>query len=76
MSVESRQREFEGIGMIALVGALLLPGVYWIVRGKSTAAIVGRSVVVGTVVVAAAVFEGTVDSTAEKLVGSLQGSTV
>ena len=74
MTTLSREQEFEGIGMAALVGALLLPGIFWIIRGKSAAAIVGRTTAVAAVITAAVLFEGAVDTTAEAVAGAVLGS--
>jgi hypothetical protein len=75
MTTMSREQEFEGVGMAALVGALLLPGVFWIARGKSAAAIAGRTILVAGVIAAAVTFEGLVDDAAEAVAGAVSGSS-
>jgi hypothetical protein len=64
---EMNLSEMEGLGMVALIGALLVPGAIWIAKGKSTASMVGRTVLIGGLIAAAVTMELAIDETTEEL---------
>ena len=57
----------EEIGMVALIGLLLLPGVMWIAKGKTTASKIGRTTLVGCLVAAAVRVEASMDQSANEI---------
>ena len=59
--------EYEQIGMIALVGLVLLPGVLWISKAKGTGGVILRSAVVSTLLLGAVAAEASMDRTAEAI---------
>lgn len=60
--------EFEEMGMVALMGVLLVPGLIWIAKGKSTASMVRRTVIVGGAIAGAVVLEAALDRSVDGLV--------
>ena len=59
--------EFEKLGMVAMIAALLIPGMMWVSKGKSTAAMLGRAALVGGLIVGAVRVEAGMDETAAEL---------
>ena len=59
--------ELEEMSMVALMAALLLPGVVWLSKAKTGPAMLERAVVVGVLLVGAAVLEGKLDQTANQV---------
>jgi hypothetical protein len=59
--------ELEEMGMVALIGVLLVPGLIWIAKGKSTASMIGRTAVVGGLIAAAVTIEAAMDKSVEEL---------
>ncbi len=57
--------ELEELGMVALIGVLLVPGVLWIAKGKSSASMFARMAAVGGLIAAAVTLEATLDRTAD-----------
>ena len=60
------------LGMVALIGVLLTPGVMWLATGKTATSKIVRTLVVGSVVAAAVALERTLDRTAESA-GLIEG---
>ena len=59
--------ELEEMGMVALIGVLLVPGVIWIAKGKSSAGMFGRMAVVGGLIAAAVTAEAAMDKSVDEL---------
>lgn len=59
--------EMEVIGMVALIGLLLVPGVVWIAKGKSPASMIGRTALVGALIAAAVTLEASMDQSADSI---------
>ncbi len=59
--------EMEEMGMVALIGVLLLPGVIWIAKGKTMPSMLGRMAVVGGVIAAAVTLEASMDKTVDEI---------
>ena len=57
----------EEIGMVALIGLLLLPGVMWIAKGKTAASKIGRTALVGCLVAVAVKVEASMDDAAKEI---------
>jgi hypothetical protein len=56
--------EYETIGMIALIGLVVLPGVLWISKAKGAGGVILRSAVVGTLLLGAVTVEASMDQAA------------
>lgn len=59
--------EFEKLGMVAMIAALLIPGMMWVAKGKSTPAMLGRAVLLGGLIVTAVRVEGSMDDSVAEL---------
>ena len=75
MAQDGSALEFEDLGMVVLIGALLIPGVLWITQGPSTGAVVRRSMVVAGIIAAAVAVERAIDQAAGSLVDTVEGNT-
>lgn len=64
--------EVEELGMVALIGVILTPGVMWLAMGKTATSKIVRALVVGSVVAAAVAMERALDTTAEST-GLIEG---
>ena len=60
--------EFEKLGMVAMIAALLIPGMLWVTRGKSTPAMLGRAALVSGFILGAVRVEAEMDESAAELV--------
>ena len=45
--------EFEKLGMVAMIAALLIPGMVWVMKAKSTPAMLGRATLVSGLILGA-----------------------
>ncbi len=63
--------ELEEMGMVALIGVLLVPGMMWIANGKSTGGVARRTAVVAGLVAAALALEATLDRSANAVADEL-----
>ena len=61
--------ELEEFGVVALIGVLLVPGVLWIAKGRSTASIFGRMAAVGGLIAAAVAIEASIDKSVNEVAG-------
>ena len=59
--------EFEKLGMVAMVAALLIPGMIWVSKAKSTWAMLGRTALVCGLTVGAVRVEAGLDRSAAEL---------
>ena len=58
--------ELEEMGLVALIGVLLVPGVVWIAKGRSTSSMIGRIALVGALITAAVAMEAAMDQSADE----------
>lgn len=58
--------EFEELGMVALIGLVLFPGVIWISKGKGKRSTIFRAAAVGALLLGAVKVEAAMDETAEE----------
>lgn len=56
--------DFEELGMVALIGLVLLPGILWISRGKGTRSTIFRAATVGALLLGAVTVEASMDQAA------------
>ena len=63
--------EAEEMGMVALIGLVLLPGVMWVGSAKGGGQVVLRSLVVGALLAGAVVLEASLDKTADSAVSKV-----
>ncbi len=59
--------EFEKLGMVAMIAALLLPGMVWVMKAKSTPAMLGRAALVSGLILGAVRVEAQMDESASEL---------
>ena len=59
--------EFEKLGMVAMIAALLIPGMMWVSKGKSAAAMLGRAALVSGLILGAARVETEMDESVAEL---------
>ena len=59
--------EFEKLGMVAMITAMLIPGMMWVAKAKSTPAMLGRTALVVTLIVGAVRVESSIDESAAEL---------
>ena len=65
---EGLEIEVEELGVVALIGILLVPGLIWIAKASSTASIVRRTALVGGIIAAAVTIESAMDQSVDNLV--------
>ncbi len=65
---EGISTEFEKLGMVAMIAALLIPGMVWVMKAKSTPAMLGRAALVSGLVLGAVRVEAEMDESAAQLV--------
>ena len=61
--------ELEEIGVVALIGIVLVPGVLWIAKGRSSMSMFGRMAVVGGLIAAAVAIEASMDKSVNEVAG-------
>ena len=66
--------EAEELGMVALIGVVLFPGVMWIANGKTITSKIIRTSVVGALVAGAVALEASIDKTVDSATGLLEGN--
>lgn len=59
--------EFEKVGMVAMIAALLIPGMVWVMKAKSTPAMLGRAALVSGFILGAVRVEASMDESAAGL---------
>ncbi len=59
--------EFEKLGMVAMIAALLIPGMVWVMKAKSTPAMLGRATLVSGLILGAVRIEAGMDASAAEL---------
>ncbi len=59
--------EFEKLGMVAMIAALLIPGIVWVMKAKSTPAMLGRATLVSGLILGAVRVEAGMDASAAEL---------
>ena len=64
---EGLNAEFEKLGMVAMIAALLIPGMVWVMKAKSTPAMLGRATLLSGLILGAVRVEGSMDQSAEEL---------
>ncbi len=65
---EGINAEFEKLGMVAMIAALLIPGMVWVMKAKSTPAMLGRATLLSGVILATVKVEGSMDQSAAELI--------
>ena len=65
--------EVEELGMVALIGLLLIPGLLWISKARSTASMIGRTALVGGLIAAAVTIEASMDTSAGAVQEAVEG---
>ena len=64
---ESTGTEFEKFGMVAMIAALLIPGMVWVMKAKSTPAMLGRAALVSGLILGAVRVEAVLDESAAEI---------
>ena len=64
---EGLNAEFEKLGMVAMIAALLIPGMVWVMKAKSTPGMLGRATLLSGFILAAVKVEGSIDQSVEEL---------
>ena len=59
--------EFEKLGMVAMIAALLIPGMVWVMKAKSTPTMLGRATLVSGLILGAVRIEAGMDASAAEL---------
>lgn len=59
--------KLEQIGMVALIGLLVFPGVIWVSKAKTGGSMVLRAAIAGSLLVGAVILEASMDETAESV---------
>ena len=59
--------EFEKLGMVAMIAALLIPGMVWVMKAKSTPAMLGRATLVSGLILGAVRVEASMDASVAEL---------
>ncbi len=64
---EGMDVEFEKLGMVAMIAAMLIPGMVWVVKAKSTPAMLGRATLLSALILGAVRVEASMDESAAQL---------
>ena len=65
--------EAEELGVVALIGVLVVPGLAWVVGAKTSGGALRRLLLVGGVVVGALAIEAALDRSANSVVDAVSG---
>ena len=67
--------EAEELGVVALIGVIVVPGIIWAAKGKSGGGILRRTLVLAGLVGAALAIEATLDRSANTLADAVTGNS-
>lgn len=66
---EGMNVELEKVGMVAMIAALMIPGMVWAAKARSTPWMLARAALVGGLIVGAVRVEAAMDESAAELAG-------